>query len=72
MDQIDKVFHTLCNAASFFKVVAAFKELRTAHAEFNWEAWANGVAHTFQHFTNEAQSVFQAAAIFVGSMIEIW
>lgn len=72
VDEIDEIFDAVGDPAAFGEVVAAIEELGAAHAELDGKSGTDGFADACEHFARKAQAIFQAAAVFVGAMVEIW
>ena len=71
MQQVDMRLQLLSNAAAFGQIIAALKQFRTTHAELNRETRTHSLPHDFQYFDGKAASIFQTAAVFIGTLVEV-
>ena len=70
MQKVDAVFQFLSDGDAIFQRVAALEQLRAAHAKFDGETGAHGLAHGLQHPAGKAATVLDAAPVFVRAVVE--
>ena len=69
--QIDAGLQCLCDADTFFQIIAALEQLGTAETELDREHRADSGADGIEYLTGKAAAVFQASAVLIGSVVEI-
>ena len=70
MQKIDAVFQLPGDGDAVFQRIAALEQLGTAHAEFDGETGAHGLAHGLEHPAGKAATVLDAAPVFVRPVVE--
>ena len=70
MQKVDAVFQLPGDGDAVFQRIATLEQLRTAHAEFDGETGAHGLAHGLEHPAGKAATILDAAPVFVRAVVE--
>ena len=71
MDQVYQILKRMGDPASVLNAISAFEKLASAKSQLDWKTWTHIGTDTFEHLTDNPDSVFQSSAIFISTMIEI-
>ena len=63
MNEVHQVFQRVGDPAAFLQIIAAVKELRAAHPQFNGELGPHSLPNGGKHLPGEADPVLQGAAV---------
>ena len=71
MKQVNIRLQEFCDLHAIFQCIATFKELGSAHTEFDWESRSYTLTYSLQNFHCKTAAVFKTSAILICTLVKV-